>query len=324
MSEAAVQVWDPKQKGGKGSSWGQSKIETDKLKFLNNEARKHFLRQRARNYPNTNFRLSGAPYQRLIPAQEQRQIISGFGRATARQSSIIMPRHIAYARKKRKRTGGYNRAPKVTIGRGFVGGYQATQAEDKKWETLSDIDAVVDETGKVLHLNRIAQGTGPNQRIGKKTTIHSLYMKFSLTHNDAHTPQLVRFALVWDKQPNGSLSTGADIFYFPTPPLPPVSAVLRHVEMNNRERFKILWTGVIPLNVTASGGAPAVSKPTVIYGEKYFRNMGLITAWNNPGAGIADTSTGALLWVMFSNVSTGNPNTTKSTMATSWRIRYTD
>lgn len=86
----------------------------------------------------------------------------------------------------------------------------------------------------VQHLNQVAQGTGEDERIGREYTIGSINFRAVITPTDSSTSfSHVRLALIWDKQPNGSLPLASHIFDDGGNPM-------GFAELDNKYRFKIL------------------------------------------------------------------------------------
>lgn len=139
-------------------------------------------------------------------------------------------------------------------------------------------------------LNGCVQGTEATNRLGRKITMTSLYLKMQATL--AATTTLggyIRYAVVYDKQANGTAPAITDVFLS--------NNQLSPNNLSNRDRFvKIIdkETPVISVN-----GDPTVSI------EEY-RKLNLETCFNTGNAGtIGDITSGSLYLFVANNGSFG-------------------
>lgn len=143
------------------------------------------------------------------------------------QSAVIIPRR--------------NFAPLATRGfRGIYGGYgqrKRTTKERKFIDTTITLQAI-SSSGAVALCNGVAQGTDYNQRIGRKFTMRSIYVRAAtFTQGAAPLPDLARLMLVFDCQANGAALTITDV-------LTAVSTTAAN-NLNNRDRFKVIMDKVL-------------------------------------------------------------------------------
>lgn len=136
-----------------------------------------------------------------------------------------------------------NRAAAVLRGRtraplrtgGFFGVSQRRQSELKVLDSnAAGFGSACDTTGAVTLINGIATGTDFNARIGRKIIMKSLYMRgwyrnVDLTCSDS----AIRIVVVYDAQTNGAAPAYTDVFTTSDP--------LAHINLNNRDRFKVLY-----------------------------------------------------------------------------------
>ena len=162
----------------------------------------------------------------------------------------------------------------------------------------------------LTELNCIPQGATSYNRIGTKVVIKSI--KFSTTFSmlgSAPTTGIVRWMIVYDRQPNGSF--------------PPISAILSEnistvpglytgVNMANRSRFLVLRDQTINFDVHLLQ-IKAVST--------YIRTN-LETQFSSTTSTIGDITTGALYFIAFTNTAAA-ANYFKN-YSTTCRIRYYD
>jgi len=213
----------------------------------------------------------------------------------------------------RRRVGGYTRAPLAT--RGWYGSYGKGGRGELKYIDTDDNPSAVSASGLVTLLNAIASGAGINERVGRQVTNTSYFGRFgyypsSTTSSPVGT--IVRILVVYDAQSNSAAAP------------PAVSDILQSaawdspMNLNNRERFKILLEFKVTIGATAyTAGALTAGSPMPKVIEKY-RKMGMTTTYSGVNATNANIATGAIYLVEIANVN----NTVVSDHY--HRIRYTD
>ena len=186
-----------------------------------------------------------------------------------------------------------------------------------KYNDVTQSNQLITNTGIVAVLNAIATGTDVNGRVGRQITIKSILVNFNIYNNDganSSVPDGVygRISLVYDSQPNGGGAAAMNAIWNSADPNAPVN-------LNNRDRFKILWTrryqiSAYFLNGSAqiTGGAPQ---------NKYFsifKKCNLPVVYGGAGGTAADIQTGTLLLTITAD------STNNSAWAWNSRIRYVD
>lgn len=113
-------------------------------------------------------------------------------------------------------------------------------------------------------LNLIQQGTKESQRIGNKIVLDKLHLKLYLHSYEAWTSvSYIRFAIVYDRNVNGVYALPSDIY----------SDLLQdgtllsgnfdsQVNVNNTERFDIIYDSFLSLPPVITGGVGQVTGPT--------------------------------------------------------------
>lgn len=143
------------------------------------------------------------------------------------QSAVIIPRR--------------NFAPLATRGfRGIYGGYGQRRRNTKERKFVDTTIALqsATNTGALVLCNGVTQGTDYNQRIGRKFTMRTLYVRAATyTQGAAPVADLVRLMLVFDCQANGAAPAITDI-------LTAVSTTAAN-NLNNRDRFKVIMDKVL-------------------------------------------------------------------------------
>lgn len=152
-----------------------------------------------------------------------------------------------------------------------------------------DVAAAADTTpaGVLVHLNGLVPGTGASQRIGKKCHFRSLLLRYNLGANAASGTAFqgyVRIMVFLDTQTNATAPTVAQL-------LETVGGVLTAsspMNMDNRDRFKVLFDQGVPMDQTAGSS----SSTRFI---KLFKKMNITTIYNNGTAGtVADITSGSI------------------------------
>lgn len=99
-------------------------------------------------------------------------------------------------------------------------------------------------TGMVA-INLVQQGAAYYNRIGTKAVVKSIAVQFGLGAPESYTkPGLVRYMLVYDRQPNGAYPTIGDILQNPAGN----TFFNTGVNMANKSRFSILRDKVVCLD----------------------------------------------------------------------------
>lgn len=156
-------------------------------------------------------------------------------------------------------------------------------------------------------VNGIVQGAGNNQRIGNKVSLKALRMKGQIINLATALQTYGRLLVIYDKQPNGALPTYAAVMQTRDSAGAATSTAFSDPNFDNKERFTILrdTTIVFPsvtntLGVLTNVGFDQQSKSDInIFNvDMYIKLKGLHTAYTGATAGIADISTGSLLFAV--------------------------
>jgi len=147
----------------------------------------------------------------------------------------------------------------------------------------------------VIFLNSIVRGTGNNNRTGNQVTIRGVFWNIipylPARYDTPPAQPAMRIQLIWDKQPNGALPTGADLYvsgsfsYYP-------------LNYNNKDRFVILRTWVYPSPLNGTTNYELGSLP-----------IDMVSTYSND-TGVGAPITGALLLAYSVNNVNPTPNPT--------------
>jgi len=161
-------------------------------------------------------------------------------------------------------------------------------------------------------LNGIEEGTSLNQRVGRKVTLASSSVKYTVVSPADFSSTVVRFTVVFDKQPNGTSPTAADLFMYASEP------ANSNFNLNNRQRFITIYDKRMTLN-------PIDSSHTYQHsGSIPIRVKGKSTTYKNSGNQIGDIATGSLYLIVSSPAANGGANNTKAIFYYNSRTRYID
>lgn len=198
---------------------------------------------------------------------------------------------------------------------------------EKKFLDNATINSPVGNTGGLLLLNGLSQGTSSITRIGQQVTWKSFHLKFYLdgrsinssTPNTYDWTSHVRIMVIWDVQPNGATPIASDVLDNAATSV----ALVSSLNKANGARFRILFDRRYHVQHTWYTTTPTLTlgQPGSIYDEVYLK-MNQITHYANTSTGlVSDIKTGALWLMAISDTATADeqPYFTFYT-----RLRYTD
>jgi len=183
-------------------------------------------------------------------------------------------------------------------------GYRLNTAERKVFDIVTTIYPA-STTGSITAICRPILGTDMTNRIGRKVVIKSVQARgivrvrrAEANINGDSPPQIVRIMYLVDLQPNGAVPAVLDILTEALAQSP--------MNLNNRDRFKILFDKVITLDAytrdTASAGEEYVSFNRTCQNFKMYKKCNQEVIFNATNGGtVADITSGALLQFIISN-----------------------
>ena len=168
--------------------------------------------------------------------------------------------------KKRKRgpfgggpSGGVKKKARPSAVPGYtrnISNYKLPSGELKFFDVKHSVNPIQDAQQLGVCLNNIAQGVGESERVGRKVIVRSihcrLYINLAGTSDVDDTDEVIRVVAFLDKQTNG-LAVYSD-------------AVMKNTEynvfrnMNNTDRFRVLWDKTIPMNAQSGAYNGATDK----------------------------------------------------------------
>lgn len=208
-----------------------------------------------------------------------------------------------------------------------TGGYRPNRVE-RKVNDIQTTSYAVNTTGSVTLLALPRVGADFNQRVGRKVTVKSVYIRgiggteWAVTGGTAGTSlsvpsQLHRMMIVFDLQPNGAAPAITDILL--------EANAASQLNLDNRDRFKIFCDKTWTVGAIATSNATpesSICDPQQYQIKKYKKiNAEMIFNATNGGS-IADITSGALYMVWIGTNATGA--NTDGTAKVSTRVRYVD
>lgn len=164
-------------------------------------------------------------------------------------------------------------------------------------------------------LNGCVEGVDAVNRVGRRINMKSISLRMGITITEAPTtanPTYIRYALVYDRQPNGAAPAYSDIFQNITLAGATSSDAFSFPNPTNFDRFTILRDGFRVFRPFNDG---LVNQPKQSLdneqdaAEKWFVNLKGLEATYIAGAGagtIADFRTGSLWFITTSNQTAAN------------------
>jgi hypothetical protein len=210
-----------------------------------------------------------------------------------------------------------SRRGSASAGGGGYYGFSRGSRDELKTIDVAPTQAEATTTASITLLNGVATGTDFTNRIGRKINMKSLYLRVQMAPIDQVTSDThVRMLVVYDMQPNGAAPAITDVLN--------TASTVDHINLNNRDRFKILVDKCVPIGANVNTATQAYSNGKNVYYIKKYLNLNLKgcseVLYSGTGSTIASIATGSIYFLYFSGVAAGN-----GTQVTwSSRIRFSD
>ena len=224
-------------------------------------------------------------------------------RTPMRTTSARLSDQLAAARARRAADAQVRRAP-LARAPPRIGSRTELKSIDLDLATTGTGDGGIKSTMGRTCANAISIGADINQRVGRKITIRSLEMHYSITADpDADQPAICRVMVIFDRQANGSQPAATDILT--------TSSINAPKNLNNRERFQILKDDLVSVM--------RLTEKNQVISKWYFRTA-LPVVYNSGVAGTyADIASGSLWVCTLSEFMTDYP-----LLKGFLRVRYSD
>lgn len=171
-------------------------------------------------------------------------------------------------------------------------------------------------TAGITLLNGVATGTDFTNRIGRKITMKSLFIRGWLQGQDIQNGSplgnLCRIMVVYDKQPNGAALTGLQV-------LKTIDAA-DQLNLDNRDRFSVLVDKTVALGTITNVATQAVAGSPTCRAIKIYKRLNLDVQFIGTDATVASIQTGSLYLLTCGSQATSDGHT----FYFSSRVRFTD
>lgn len=137
--------------------------------------------------------------------------------------------------------------------------------------------------GNLVLLNGVATGTDFTDRNGRKIVMKSLHIKgFVYPQDTATLNNLARLIIFYDSQANGATPNVTDILKS--------TSSLSQLNLNNRDRFKILVDKQYPVAMNNNTATQAIAGGPTVHKVKIYKKLNMETIFGGTTAAIASIS----------------------------------
>lgn len=182
--------------------------------------------------------------------------------------------------------------------------------QELKFKDTVSTDAIVSATGGIaIGPNLVVQGTGEEERIGRKIIIRSIAARFQVVlpsqtnADDLNGGDTIRIIIFVDKQANGANATVLDILETAT--------YDSFRNLANKNRFNILidkWT-TLNRRVSMTDGTNTASTPLVIKEFKFFAKLNLPIEFDGTTGAVTEIQSNNIQYLYISSQGVGGiPN----------------
>lgn len=225
------------------------------------------------------------------------------------RTTTVYPRY-GYQRRRRFQTttlaierarGLLRRSTRTTLRVPFRTGGWYGQWDRRGREELKTIDSgtstfgATPTTGAVQLINGVATGTDYTARIGRKITMKSVLIRFTITPNVLQSPGIgdtIRLILLYDTQTNGADPGVSDILAQPN--------WLAPMNLNNRDRFKIIKDRFVSCEACTYTATTLTAGSPMQHNIKWYCKMTYDTIFGGTGATSGSIQTGGLFVLVIS------------------------
>lgn len=214
--------------------------------------------------------------------------------------------------------------------------YSTSKQETKTVDSLNNSSQIT-TVPQYYILNAPLTGTNFWNRIGNKISMKSLRIRYQVRELDDNEGVLgscfLRFIVVYDRQNNELPSSFGDIFTMVQTNGTVSSDPLSQTNLNNSERYLIIHDNIIP--IWSNRNNSSASTPTQInysmidgtpkmYFDKYIKLKGLETKFSASTGADTDITTGALYFLVLSDIASGGANNSPFWIKWNARLRFYD
>lgn len=170
-----------------------------------------------------------------------------------------------------------------------TGGFFGTRRTitEKKTVDVNATNINLVNTESVTLLNGIATGTDFTDRVGRKVILKSLFIRWAVVPQDQTvTDNTCRMCIVYDSQTNGAAPTYSDVFKEGNP--------LSQLNLNNRDRFQVLWDKCIQMSYLNNTATQALSGNKTVANGKKFKPLKHEMIFGGTAATVSSIQTGSI------------------------------
>lgn len=175
---------------------------------------------------------------------------------------------------------------------GFYGLYTKRGRTELKTIDQSGQNSTITAAGTVTLLNGIGQGTDYTQRIGRQVLLKAINFKIDIRLAGLTTGagETVRCLLVYDCQTNAAAPAVTDILNTATP--------LSPMNLNNRDRFKVLKDWIVPLEVSQYTAGVLNAGSPMRHVKKTYKRISMDMIFGATGSTVGSINTGGIFLLM--------------------------
>lgn len=153
---------------------------------------------------------------------------------------------------------------------------------------VSGQNSLFTAAGTLTLLNGVAVGTDYTDRIGRKIILksHLFRMNVRLAGLTAGIGEFIRVMLIYDCQTNGAAPVVADILS--------TSTVISPINLNNRDRFKVLKDWMIGLEAANFAAAVVTAGSPQHHFRQMYKKINMEQIFGGTGATVGSIQTGSI------------------------------
>ncbi len=233
----------------------------------------------------------------------------GYRRSTSRRKT----RGKSTRKRKRGVVKGYTRRS------GYYGRYNkagSQRQEHKFFDSQLLVPAVVEGSWhNVDSINKIVQGTGEQNRIGRGVNVRKIQMRWIYTLDDLDESHQLRILVVLDTQCNGAAATAAMLFQ-DHPAAPTTPGITAYNNLANSKRFKILYDKSMNCNKFTGLTDPSIAYKT----GSFYKSCFIPLEFSSTTGVITEIKSNNVFVMYYTSVETGGT----ARLNFYWRLRTTE
>lgn len=188
-------------------------------------------------------------------------------------------------------SGGFKRRPRMVRQKSRHSAFQKTSGKETHLFDMGATTFASDTTGTVQLLNGVAQGTDYGNRVGRRITMTSVFIRGTLKSNSTNpTAAQARILLVLDRETNGVVPAIGDVLSTVT--------TTGNVDLDNTERFTILMDQTLAVK-------PYFATQIEYIPFKFYKKIRLPAKYIGTGATVASVGENGLFLMTLGDFTAG-------------------